>query len=364
MSKKKNNKLQENAEKQDIILENQFKRAKRNLIQEERHENEEKALSKFSYVDAANEKSARVKKFEEAKSGSAPFLVTENMTNCLNPSAGDLCLYAHTTGDAKTTTAVNATFQAIRRGLKVMYVSNEETIDDFVKKLTCLEVELHPGMSNAWSPGELKRYNEAKTKLLNDKNLVIIDDGFKTANGGEISTSTVRGVVSLLKEIEQRRDIDLFIFDYFQNISREPDYKSEYYALFDLTKKFDYYKGRIGCPIVVFAQLRPPSKAETELEQRIKLCREIIVKATIAIEGCADKSRRVNYWKIYKLRHPKDGVVEGTVFRTIWHKGGMYDPTSENLLKYDFAKTPPDSKSPFSYDLQYQGNLPVENEDE
>lgn len=229
----------------------------------------------------------------------------------LNKEIGDivpiygnnLIVVAGRSGQSKTTIALNLTHAALTEGKKVLLITTEALTSDLLTQLACLDLGYDPNQFKRLSAAALNRVLQRAGELSSRFYL----QAPKTANGMQ-STASLDWVESLFNQIstspEERRP-DYILFDYYQKIEGSSNMLQDkpWQILKRASKLFEANCNKLNIPIVIFVQLKEPSKTDQTFEQRIKEGTYIYQVATHVLEVIPDFDFYVTKFICRKARH-------------------------------------------------------------
>ena len=209
-------------------------------------------------------------------------LINDSLTSVVPFTRENLYLFCAYTGSGKTSTAANITYPLWKQGKKTLVISNEESAQDILFRIACLET----GLSfNAYKKGQMTIDDQKRCCILFPeiaRYVKILDVGWK--NG---FTTKLEGVKAALEGVKDK-DYSCILIDYFQLIKysiMDPSKKT-----YDVLNDFRIFMGRFikqsNCPIAIFAQLHSSEKrgGAKAIDARLKECPAIVEPATVIIE--------------------------------------------------------------------------------
>lgn len=225
--------------------------------------------------------------------------INQDLTKVIPFTRENLYLICAYTGSGKTTLAANVSYPLWQQGKKVLILSNEESQQDVLYRIACLELALN---FNDWKKGTMP-ISEQKQCLqlfpVISQFIKVVDVTYK--NG---FTSKVEGVKKALEQV-QTSDYSCVLIDYFQEVrySITDPKRSQYEVLSDLATFLKMYIKQSNIPVVLFAQLHSLNKRKIpELDGRIKMCPDILQAATVAIEVIPNFENKTTDLLIHKDR--------------------------------------------------------------
>jgi hypothetical protein len=209
-------------------------------------------------------------------------LINDSLSAAIPFTRENLYLFCAYTGSGKSTVAANISYPLWKQGKKVLVVSNEESEQDVLLRVACLDKgynfnEYKKGQMPAETLRELcamlpeiARY----VKVLD----VVWRDGL---------TTKVEGVKKALEAVKGH-GYSCVLIDYYQLIKyslNQPD-RTTYDVLNDLRTWLGQYIKSSEIPVCLFVQLYSVGKkgGVKDIDARIKECSAIVEPATVIIE--------------------------------------------------------------------------------
>jgi replicative DNA helicase len=232
-------------------------------------------------------------------------LINDSITATIPFTRENLYLFCAYTGTGKSTVAANISYPLWKQGKKVLVLSNEESDNDVIFRIACLEL----GLSfNDYKKGEMPIEQQKQVlHLFPDitKFVKVLDVTFK--NG---LTTKVEGVKSALEAVKTS-DYSCVLIDYYQLIkySSTDKTKTAYENLNDLRVWLGQYIKASNVPVALFVQLYSVSKrgGAKDIDARIKDCSAIVEPATVIIEVVPNYEDETSEFIIMKDRFGKAG---------------------------------------------------------
>lgn len=232
-------------------------------------------------------------------------LINDSITATIPFTRENLYLFCAYTGTGKSTVAANISYPLWKQGKKVLVLSNEESDNDVIFRIACLEL----GLSfNDYKKGEMPVEQQKQVlRLFPDitKFVKVLDVTFK--NG---LTTKVEGVKSALEAVKTS-DYSCVLIDYYQLIkySTTDKTKTAYENLNDLRVWLGQYIKSSNVPVALFVQLYSVSKrgGAKDIDARIKDCSAIVEPATVIIEVVPNYEDETSEFIIMKDRFGKAG---------------------------------------------------------
>lgn len=250
----------------------------------------------------------------------------------------NLILIGAKTGHGKSTAAANIAYANVKQVnpltgklCKTLFITNEECKEDFYNRVTSLINGWHYTDQAAFTEEQINEFDKNIALLGSKGSLVVIDNNFGGMHG---ATTTLEGIRRIFDNlIENKIYYDTIVLDYFQNVvsSTENPHLDHYQVLQKLSTMLDQYKNEYPAPIVVFAQIKPDSSADAYFQEKIKNCKMIMDKSTVAIEIAVDYAKHLTEWTIWKNRFNSSTV--GTPLRTGYDNGKYVEYTDDFQAK-------------------------------
>lgn len=251
----------------------------------------------------------------------------------------NLILVGGKTGEGKSTTVANIIREMISkvnnltgRKRRVLVITNEEKSEDVYNRITCLIEGWHYTNHDRFTDEQISKFNNNIALLSKDGMVTVVDDNYHGANG---TTTTLEGICQIFDNLIANGEwYDVIIIDYYQNIkeSRQNPGWAEWEVQQALVRRLDQYKNIYPAPIVVLAQVTPPTDSEgnstTSFKYRIEGRKSILNVATCAIEMVANREELCTEWVIHKSRFNE--MVGETI--TTGYKDGRYVEYDEKFI--------------------------------
>jgi replicative DNA helicase len=234
-------------------------------------------------------------------------LINESLTAAVPFTRENLYLFCAYTGSGKSTVAANISYPLWKQQKKVLVLSNEESKQDVLFRIACLELGLNfNDYKKGTMPGDLQMKAVALFPEISQW-VKVIDVNFK-----EGLTTKFEGVKSALTSVKTS-DYSCVLIDYYQLIkySSSDKTKKAYEVLNDLRIWLGLYIKDSNVPIVLFAQLYSQSKRQAkghDIDARIKDCSAIIEPATVIIEVIPNFEEKTTDFVIHKDRFGAAGA--------------------------------------------------------
>ncbi|MEM2114742.1 MAG: DnaB-like helicase C-terminal domain-containing protein, partial [Candidatus Caldarchaeum sp.] len=259
-------------------------------------------------------------------------LINEPLSATIPFTRENLYLFCAYTGSGKSTVAANITYPLWKQGKKVLVLSNEESEQDVIFRVACLDLGLN---FNDYKKGTMPTEDQLKVLSLFPeitKYVKVIDVTYKDG-----LTTKVEGIKKALEAVKKQDSYSCVLIDYYQLIkySLTDPKKTAYENLNDLRIWLGQYIKSSSMPVVLFAQLYSLSKrgGAKDIDTRIKDCTAIVEPATVIIEVVPNFENQTSEFIIHKDRFGRAGnkIVCG------FEKGRYIKLTPEELAKREMA---------------------------
>jgi len=231
-------------------------------------------------------------------------LINEKLTATIPFTRENLYLFCAYTGSGKSTVAANISYPLWKEGKKTLVITNEESEQDVLLRISCLELGLD---FNAYKKGKMSEEDiRAAGTLIPQiaKFVKVIDVNYKDG-----LTTKIEGIKNALEAL-RGKDYACAMIDYFQLIkySVKDPLKSHYAVLDDLRIWLGQYIKSSNIPIVMFVQLYSIGKRNTkDLDARVKHCSSIVEPATVIVEVLPNFETKTSDFMIIKDRFGNQG---------------------------------------------------------
>lgn len=233
-------------------------------------------------------------------------LINDALSATIPFTRENLYLFCAYTGSGKSTVAANITFPLWKQGKKILVISNEETKQDILFRISCLELGLN---FNDYKKGMMDHADMMRVVTLFPQ----ISDYVKvldvTYQDG--ITTKVEGIKKALEAVKKEDSYSCVLIDYFQLVkySIKDSKKTAYENLNDLRVWLGQYIKGSTMPVVLFAQLYSVSKkgGAKDIDTRIKDCSAIVEPATVIVEIVPNYDNQTSEFIIHKDRFGKQG---------------------------------------------------------
>ena len=233
-------------------------------------------------------------------------LINDALSSAIPFTRENLYLFCAYTGSGKSTVAANITHPLWKQKKKTLVISNEESKQDILFRISCLELGLN---FNDYKKGNMSNEDVRRVVLLFPEisNYVKVLD--VTYQDG--ITTKVEGIKKALESVKKEESYSCVLIDYFQLIkySMKDSKKAAYENLNDLRVWLGQYIKSSTMPVVLFAQLYSVSKkgGAKDIDTRIKDCTSIVEPATVILEIVPNFDNKTSEFIIHKDRFGRAG---------------------------------------------------------
>lgn len=234
-------------------------------------------------------------------------LINDSLSSAIPFTKENLYLFAAYTGSGKSTIAANITYPLWKQGKKTLVISNEESEQDVLFRVACLDLGLN---FNDYKKGLMPIEDQKKVISLFPeivKYVKVLDVTYKDG-----ITTKVEGIKKALEAVKKETSYSCVMIDYFQLIkySLNDPKKTAYENLNDLRVWLGQYIKSSTMPVVLFAQLYSLSKkgGAKDIDARIKDCSAIVEPATVIIEAVPNFDAQTTDFYIAKDRFGRQGT--------------------------------------------------------
>jgi replicative DNA helicase len=233
-------------------------------------------------------------------------LINEPLSATIPFTRENLYLFCAYTGSGKSTVAANITYPLWKQSKKVLVLSNEESEQDVIFRIACLELGLN---FNDYKKGLMQPDDQLRVLSLFPKiseYVKVLDVTYKDG-----ITTKVEGIKKALEAVKKQDSYSCVLIDYYQLIkySMTDSKKTAYDNLNDLRVWLGQYIKASSMPVVLFAQLYSVSKkgGAKDIDTRIKDCTAIVEPATVIIEVVPNFEAQTSEFIIHKDRFGRAG---------------------------------------------------------
>jgi len=257
--------------------------------------------------------------------------VNKDLTKAIPFTRENLYLMCAYSGSGKSTVAANVSFPLWKQGKKSLVISNEESEQDVLFRIACLELGYN---FNQYKKGLMPKALQKECAILFPeiaKYVKVVDVNYKKG-----LTTKVEGVKNVLDAVAGQ-DYSCAMIDYYQLIktSVEKPSSGSYEVLNDFRIWLGQYIKRSNIPIVCFAQLHSLGKRNNkDLDNRIKHCPDIYEPSTVVIEIVPDFDNKTSDFIIHKDRFG----LAGHKITCAFERGRFISMTDEVIQKMEEAK--------------------------
>lgn len=241
----------------------------------------------FDEIDSFGNKESILEMFQSVANynkmlGQRITLINESLTAAVPFTRENLYLFCAYTGSGKSTVAANISYPLWKQGKKVLVISNEETKQDVLFRIACLELGYN---FNDWKKGQMSQDMQRQCLMLFPEISKVVKVLDVTWRDG--LTTKIEGVKKALESIKGK-DYSCVLIDYYQLIkdSLTDRERTRYDVLNDLRVWLGQYIKSCEVPVCLFVQLYSMGKkgGVKDIDARIKECSAIVEPATVIIE--------------------------------------------------------------------------------
>lgn len=233
-------------------------------------------------------------------------LINEPLSATIPFTRENLYLFCAYTGSGKSTVAANITYPLWKQGKKTLVLSNEESEQDVIFRIACLELGYN---FNDYKKGTMPPQDQLKVMSLFPeitKFVKVLDVTYRDG-----ITTKIEGIKKALEAVKKEDSYSCVLIDYYQLIkySMKDAKKTAYENLNDLRVWLGQYIKSSSMPVVLFAQLYSVSKkgGAKDIDTRIKDCTAIVEPATVIIEVVPNFENQTSEFIIHKDRFGRAG---------------------------------------------------------
>lgn len=253
-------------------------------------------------------------------------LINDSLTEAIPFTRENLYLFCALSGSGKSTIAANISYPLWKQGKKILVVSNEETKQDVLMRIACLDLGYN---FNDYKKGRMETSHQQDCIKLfpSISSMVKIID----VTWREGMTTKVEGVQEALEAVIGG-GFSCVLIDYYQLIkdSLYDRNKTRYDNLNDFRVWLGRFIKRCEIPVCLFVQLYSMSKkgGAKDIDARIKECSAVVEPATVIIEAVPNFEDSTTDFIIHKDRFG----VAGTKMVCPFHKGRYLNQLSEREM--------------------------------
>ena len=255
-------------------------------------------VDNFGDIESLKEMFTDIAKYNKMLGERISF-INDALSSAIPFTRENLYVIAAYSGSGKSTIAANISFPLWKQAKKSLVISNEESQQDVLFRIGCLEL----GYSfNDYKKGVMSLDKQKEVmKLFPEiaKYVKVLDVNYKAG-----LTTKLEGVKNALTAVKES-DYSCAMIDYYQLIqySVQDKSRSRYDVLNDLRIWLGQYIKNSNIPIVLFAQLHSIGKRNNkDLDSRIKECPGVIEPATVILEVVPNFEDRTSEFIIHKDR--------------------------------------------------------------
>jgi len=288
-------------------------------------------IESFGNIESLREMVTDISKYNAMLQEKIVF-VNDALSAAIPFTKENLYLICAFTGSGKSTLAANITYPLWKQGKKTLVLSNEESKQDVLFRIACLELDLN---FNDYKKGYMSLEDQKRAIQLFPeivKYVKVLDVTYKDG-----ITTKVEGIKKALEAVKQDASYSCVLIDYFQLIKYsmlEPK-KTAYENLNDLRVWLGQYIKGSTAPVVLFAQLYSLSKkgGAKDIDSRMKDCSAIVEPATVIIEVVPNFDAQTTDFLIAKDRFGRQGTKVVCAFE----RGKYIKITSDELAKRELT---------------------------
>ena len=253
-------------------------------------------------------------------------LINESLTAAVPFTRENLYLFCALSGSGKSTIAANISYPLWKQGKKILVVSNEESKQDVLFRIACLEL----GYSfNEYKKGQMPADKQRQALFLFPEIAKFVKVLDVTWRDG--LTTKIEGVQKALESIKGQ-NFSCVLIDYYQLIkdSVVDRDRTRYDVLNDLRMWLGRYIKGCEVPVCLFVQLYSIGKrgGVKDLDSRIKECSAVMEPATVIVEAVPNFEDSTTDFIIWKDRFG----VAGKKITCPFHNGRYLKQISDREL--------------------------------
>lgn len=253
-------------------------------------------------------------------------LINDSLTAAIPFTRENLYLFCAYTGSGKSTVAANISYPLWKQGKKVLVVSNEETEQDVLLRIACLDkgYNFNDYKKGHMPPETLREICALMPEI--SQYIKVLDVSWR-----EGLTTKIEGVKGALNALKGQ-GFSCVLIDYYQLIkySITQGDRTTYDVLNDLRSWLGMYIKSSEIPVCLFVQLYSIGKrgGVKDIDARIKECSAIVEPATVIIEVVPNFDDATTDFIIHKDRFG----VAGTKIVCPFDKGRYCKQISEREM--------------------------------
>lgn len=259
----------------------------------------------FDEIDSFGNKESLLNMYKNIASynkmlGQKLTLINDSLTAAVPFTRENLYLFCAFTGSGKSTVAANISYPLWKQGKKVLVVTNEETSQDVLFRIACLDKGYN---FNDWKKGQMPPEMQREIIMMFPEISQYVKVLDVTWRGG--LTTKIEGIKAALESIKGK-DYSCVLIDYYQLIkdSMKDKDRTRYDVLNDLRIWLGQYIKGCEVPVCMFVQLYSMGKRGNvkDIDARIKECSAIVEPATVIIEIVPNHAEMTSDFIIHKDR--------------------------------------------------------------
>ena len=259
----------------------------------------------FDEIDSFGNKESILEMFKNVAGynkmlGERITLINDSLTAAIPFTRENLYLFCAYTGSGKSTVAANISYPLWKQDKKVLVVSNEETKQDVLFRIACLELGFN---FNDYKKGQMPQDMQRQALMLFpeiSKNVKVLDVTWRDG-----MTTKIEGVKKALEAVKGQ-NYSCVLIDYYQLIkySLTDPTRTTYDVLNDLRTWLGQYIKSSEIPVCMFIQLYSIGKrgGVKDIDARIKECSAIVEPATVIVEVVPNYDDATSDFIIHKDR--------------------------------------------------------------
>lgn len=264
------------------------------------------SIESFGDKDSLHEMLTDIHKYKKMLDEQIIF-INDALSSTIPFTRENLYLMCAYTGSGKSTVAANITYPLWKQGKKTLVISNEESKQDILFRIACLDLNLN---FNDYKKGSISEEDLLRVVHLFPEISTFVKVLDVTYQDG--ITTKVEGIKKALEVVKKENSYSCVIIDYFQLIKysiKDPK-KTTYENLNDLRVWLGQYIKGSTAPVVLFAQLYSVSKkgGAKDIDTRLKDCSAIVEPATVILEIVPNYDNKTTEFVCHKDRFGRAGA--------------------------------------------------------